>query len=265
MKPTKNRFFCNDCGKIIMLFETEKKAEYFIKFNKDEIEEETGYKPERTYFCIACNGWHITSQKDDLHKKSRTEKVEDLYHKSIEHKALIAAQKQELINAKKREKNAEKDLAAAQWKERILLAKKQEKELIKIKRAEQKAVIDAQRKEQKAIIDAQKKEQKRIIQQQKEQESLQFTQENKKFKKSIGKIHFLFFIISEIQKNKENKPITKISKQCLKIIKQAFKELENAKSLQGFNKKNELKIKKVEEKLNFLKSEFITLLNEEAK
>ena len=33
-----------------MLFETEKKAETFIKFNSDEIEEESGYKPEDVIF-----------------------------------------------------------------------------------------------------------------------------------------------------------------------------------------------------------------------
>ena len=78
MKPTKNRFFCKDCRKIKMLFDTEKKAENFIKFNSEEIELETGFKPERSYFCIACNGWHLTHKKEILNIKSRTEIIQDL-------------------------------------------------------------------------------------------------------------------------------------------------------------------------------------------
>ena len=38
MKP-KNRVFCYDCGRPKLLFETEKKALNFIKFNADEINE----------------------------------------------------------------------------------------------------------------------------------------------------------------------------------------------------------------------------------
>lgn len=75
MKPTKNRMFCYDCGRQKMLFETEKKADTFIKFNSEEIELETGYAPERSYFCIACNGWHVTSKQEALNIKSKTEKL----------------------------------------------------------------------------------------------------------------------------------------------------------------------------------------------
>jgi vacuolar-type H+-ATPase subunit I/STV1 len=89
-----------------MLFETEKKAENFIKFNSEEIEEEAGFKPERTYFCIACNGWHVTSQKEFLKLKSKTEIIEDLY---IKQKASVQKQKKEqqvLTQAQKIEKKA---------------------------------------------------------------------------------------------------------------------------------------------------------------
>jgi len=94
MKPVKNRFFCKDCGKIKMLFETEKKAENFIKFNSEKIEEESGFKPERTYFCIACNGWHVTHTKENLNTKSKTEKLLDFYNYEIEQKALRKTQQQ---------------------------------------------------------------------------------------------------------------------------------------------------------------------------
>ena len=71
-----------------MLFETEKKAENFIKFNSENIEEETGHKPERSYYCIACNGWHITSWKEYSHIKSKTEEILDYYQQEKEKKTL---------------------------------------------------------------------------------------------------------------------------------------------------------------------------------
>lgn len=73
MKPIKNRFYCEDCGRVKMLFKTSKEANTFIKFNSDKILENNGYKPVRNYFCVYCGGWHITSRKGDLYIKSRTE------------------------------------------------------------------------------------------------------------------------------------------------------------------------------------------------
>jgi hypothetical protein len=102
MKPTKNRVYCKDCGKSKMLFETEKKAETFMKFNSGEIEEESGYKPERCYFCTYCGGWHVTSRKEYLAIKSRTEKVLDLYEQGKQKTALAQAELT-LIQTEKRE------------------------------------------------------------------------------------------------------------------------------------------------------------------
>ena len=62
MKPTKNRFFCVEASKLKMLFETEKKALNFIKFNASEIIETQGYAPVRAYLCGFCGGWHVTSR-----------------------------------------------------------------------------------------------------------------------------------------------------------------------------------------------------------
>ena len=56
-KPSKNRIYCPECRKSKMLFESETKANTFIKFNKDNIE--NGNKL-RSYFCVCCGGWHIT-------------------------------------------------------------------------------------------------------------------------------------------------------------------------------------------------------------
>lgn len=79
MKPTKNQFYCIDCGKRKMRFETEKKANTFIKFNANDVEQERGLKPERSYYCPACCSWHITSQKEIKYGKSRTEAILNLY------------------------------------------------------------------------------------------------------------------------------------------------------------------------------------------
>ena len=62
MKP-KNRVYCPECHRQKMLFETKSHAEYFLKFNSDEIFDEKGYKPIRTYYCSGCGGWHITSHE----------------------------------------------------------------------------------------------------------------------------------------------------------------------------------------------------------
>ena len=61
MKPTKNRYFCFGAKRNKMLFETESKANNFIKFNAKEFEEEGNKAPTRSYFCTFCNGWHVTS------------------------------------------------------------------------------------------------------------------------------------------------------------------------------------------------------------
>lgn len=75
MKPIKNKYYCNGSGKSKMLFETEKKAENFMKFNSDIIKLETGYSPIRSYFCIYCNGWHVTSQAKLTFGTSRIERT----------------------------------------------------------------------------------------------------------------------------------------------------------------------------------------------
>jgi hypothetical protein len=93
MKPTKNRIFCKDCGRKKMLFETEKKADNFIRFNVEEIESVSGHGPKRSYFCIFCNGWHITSKQEKL-TVSRTEKIIEQYHTDISNKKIIEASKQ---------------------------------------------------------------------------------------------------------------------------------------------------------------------------
>ena len=75
-KP-KNRIMCPDCGRQKMLFESEAKANNFIKFNKDEIN--NGDKL-RAYYCSACCGWHISHQKYHEDMEGRTDKMIEAYN-----------------------------------------------------------------------------------------------------------------------------------------------------------------------------------------
>ena len=100
MKPSKNKIFCRDCGKQKQVFETEKKADNFIKFNSNDIELESGYAPKRSYFCVACGAWHITSNENEFQGKSFTEKVLEKY--TIEKKE-INQELQIIENQKKQE------------------------------------------------------------------------------------------------------------------------------------------------------------------
>lgn len=61
MKPTRNKHFCNGCGRTKMLFESQSKADNFIKFNGEAMLEETGRMPVRSYYCEFCGGYHVTS------------------------------------------------------------------------------------------------------------------------------------------------------------------------------------------------------------
>ena len=101
MKPTKNRVYCKDSGRPKMLFETENKANTFIKFNSQEIETECGYSPSRSYFCIFCNGWHVTSKTEHINIKSKTEIVLELRKQEKEKRAIEVARNSEIRKTKK--------------------------------------------------------------------------------------------------------------------------------------------------------------------
>ena len=105
MKPTKNRVFCHDCGKVKMLFESEKAANTFMKFNSEEIAELNGHAPIRSYFCIACNGWHVTSHpEDEKYAVSRTERVINNYKRMKEERMKANELKNEKGNDKEKRK-----------------------------------------------------------------------------------------------------------------------------------------------------------------
>lgn len=62
MKPRKSKIHCPYCGKSKIQFATEQEANRFLKYNAAEILEENGLTPIRSYYCGACNCWHVTSQ-----------------------------------------------------------------------------------------------------------------------------------------------------------------------------------------------------------
>ncbi len=84
MKPTKNRVHCKECGRVKMLFESEKKAQLFMKFNNEEIAEESDKVPARAYYCEACGGWHLTHLSEPYKGASLTEQLMDQYQASKE-------------------------------------------------------------------------------------------------------------------------------------------------------------------------------------
>jgi len=62
-----------------MLFETEIKAQAFMRFNNEEIESVNGYAPIRSYFCLVCCGWHLTSNIGEAYISHKTEKALEEY------------------------------------------------------------------------------------------------------------------------------------------------------------------------------------------
>lgn len=81
MKP-KNRVMCPDCGRAKMLFETEKEANTFLKFNMDAVNPD-GTRTMRVYYCPACCGYHISSHEYTGDGK-KTERLIKAYHVDIQ-------------------------------------------------------------------------------------------------------------------------------------------------------------------------------------
>lgn len=56
------RVFCKDCGGLKFLFATDAEATDFIDRYKADMLKVNGYAPKRSYWCDACQGYHVTSQ-----------------------------------------------------------------------------------------------------------------------------------------------------------------------------------------------------------
>lgn len=90
MKPTNNRIYCIGCKHPKMLFESQAKADNFIKFNRDEIASSSGKVPARSYYCSFCCGWHVTSIEDEGIAEAKDRRDEKTWHQimSIRRKKL---------------------------------------------------------------------------------------------------------------------------------------------------------------------------------
>lgn len=75
MKPSRGRAYCREAQRLKIFFETERKAENFIKFNHADMIQESGFAPTRWYYCIACDGWHVSSSRRFKNAANKTELV----------------------------------------------------------------------------------------------------------------------------------------------------------------------------------------------
>lgn len=88
MKP-KNSIFCPDCGRQKLLFQTEKEAMTFIKFNGNTVNQ-NGTMKTRVYYCQACCGYHISS--NEYKGDGQTQQLLDAYHKSQKRSGEVVAE-----------------------------------------------------------------------------------------------------------------------------------------------------------------------------
>lgn len=70
---------CPDCGRQKMLFETEKQALDFLKYNGEDVNPD-GSKEMKVYYCPACCGYHISSHEYKGHGTA-TDKLIERYRK----------------------------------------------------------------------------------------------------------------------------------------------------------------------------------------
>ena len=102
MKPIKNSYYCPDCGHNKMRFETKKKADNFIRYNAQEILEESGKAPVRSYYCDICRYWHVTSNPNveisEVAGEIRSKQINEFIHFS-QHKSKIKLNDLELALA----------------------------------------------------------------------------------------------------------------------------------------------------------------------
>ena len=94
MKPNINRMtYCIGCRRPKMLFDEKKNADNFIRFNKDEILDENGKTPVRSYYCAFCLGWHVTSNPSLEQGENQDKRDMDLLENSISIKRDISSYK----------------------------------------------------------------------------------------------------------------------------------------------------------------------------
>lgn len=130
MKPTKNLVFCAACKRLKMLFDTQAKADNFIRFNQKEIKKETGRAPVRSYYCSICCGYHVTSKP--LNKISSSMDyhyniVANHLDQSIEEQNSVSKRVNALLVEVDRDKNQNYESAFSKLEECRLLMKSYKK------------------------------------------------------------------------------------------------------------------------------------------
>lgn len=55
----------------------------FIKFNGEEIEQESGRKPVRAYYCTCCGGYHVTSSPYERKRYNRVDDAIEKYQREV--------------------------------------------------------------------------------------------------------------------------------------------------------------------------------------
>lgn len=71
--------FCIAAHRTKMVFESQSKADNFIKFNAEAIAESSKFVPVRSYYCPACAGWHVTHKEENNFFKTLDHKEEIVY------------------------------------------------------------------------------------------------------------------------------------------------------------------------------------------
>ena len=83
MKPKNNSYWCPDCNKPKMRFDTEKKAQNFIKYNgTDILKEGQTVEQIRVYYCPPCCAYHITTKPYREAYKYRTDMLIKAYDRN---------------------------------------------------------------------------------------------------------------------------------------------------------------------------------------
>lgn len=88
---------CPDCGKPKMLFESERKANDFIRWNADDLEHQS--VNIRAYYCPSCCGWHISHKKHWKGFDQSTDRLIDAYNKDRQFRGVNKMDR--LINSSK--------------------------------------------------------------------------------------------------------------------------------------------------------------------
>lgn len=78
-KPIHNRRFCIGCHRQKMVFESQSKADNFIKFNSENIAAFSSKVPTRSYYCSFCTAWHVTSVESSEEGAERDKRDEEIW------------------------------------------------------------------------------------------------------------------------------------------------------------------------------------------